>query len=307
MIRPGKGDLKVAPIALGVALTLAAFTSGAQTGDQPSATGGAPVTGNSANQQATPPVIGTSAADQQATPPGSPQTQRMLYLYNRMNELENEMRHLRGDVQVLNHDMQGLKDRQRELYLDIDRRLRALELGAGHAAGTGTPPASGSAASPTTGGNGSAGQPAPTGGGGSEKTASAVPGLPPAQQRSAYEAAFNLLKDGRYTQAISAFDAFLKRYPSSEYAGNAQYWLGEANYVSRNFKRAIVEFDRVLTKYPQSPKVPDATLKMGYTYYELGQWAKARSTLQKVIKQYPSSTAQRLAETRLQRMRKEGH
>jgi tol-pal system protein YbgF len=288
MTNPGRRDHRGAALALGVALALTGFVSVAQPGDQPQA-GGAPVVNN-----------GATVSAPTAVPAESPQTRRMLDLLNRMDQLENEVRRLRGDLEVLNHDVQGLKDRQRELYLDVDRRLRELELSAGHGAGGGASPTpAASATGPASGGAVSTGG-SPAGG--------AAPGaLPPAQQRSAYQAAFNLLKDGQYPQAISAFEAFLKQYPDSEYAGNAQYWLGEANYVSRNFKQALVEFDRVLTKYASSPKVPDATLKMGYTYYELGQWAKARATLQKVIKSFPGSSAQRLAQTRLQRMRKEGH
>lgn len=250
------------------------------------------------------PVVSGAGAAAPA-PAVSPETQRMLDLLNRMDQLENEVRHLRGDIEVLSHDLKEVKDRQRELYLDVDRRLRDLEVGgvrAGKSAGQ--PPAPGPATANTPPAGKAA---APAGGGVSGVGAGAASTMPSPAERDAYERAFNLLKDGRYPQAISAFDAFLKAYPKSSYADNAQYWLGEANYVSRQFKRALQEFEKVVSNYPNSPKVPDAMLKEGYTYYELQQWDQARTMLQSVIKRYPNSTARRLAETRLQRMRKEGH
>jgi len=243
-----------------------------------------------------------------AAPAQSPETRRLLELLGRLDQLEREVRQLRGDLEVTSHDLKGLKDRQRELYLDLDRRLRALEVGGVHQAPAAAPPPSPASAAPPTaataapGSASAAAAPAP---------ASSSPGpataAPSPQEHQAYEAAFNLLKDGRYPQAITAFQQFLKAHPASGYADNAQYWLGEANYVSRNFKGAANEFGKVLSNYPSSPKIPDAMLKLGFTYYELAKWGEARSTLQDVIKRYPQSTAARLAETRLQRMSKEGH
>ena len=95
-------------------------------------------------------------------------------------------------------------------------------------------------------------------------------------------------------------------YPNSIYAGNSQYWLGEANYVTRNFEQGIIEFKQVVEKYPNSAKVPDAMLKLGYTYYELKQHEQAKAILQELRNRFPKSAAFRLAGMRLDRMRKEG-
>ncbi len=246
----------------------------------------------------TPPAPVTSAA-----PPESLQMRRMVDLLERLDRMEREVRQLRGDLEVQAHDLKEIKQRQRELYLDVDRRLRALEVG-GARSGVGGSPAPAPAPN-----QGSAPPPSVMPSQGQAQTPPPQPSaaLPSPQERSAYEQAFNLLKDGRYPQAISAFDSFLQAYPHSQYAGNAQYWLGEAHYVSRNFKQAAVSFGKVVSNYPDSPKVPDAMLKLGYTEYELDQWQQARATLQNVTKRYPNSTAAQLAQTRLQRMRKEGH
>jgi len=127
-----------------------------------------------------------------------------------------------------------------------------------------------------------------------------------AEEKAAYQLAFDSLKEGRYKKAKEQFNKFLKDYPDSIYAGNAQYWLGEANYVTRNFTQAVEEFNQVLKLYPASSKIPDAMLKLGYTHYELKQYSQARTVLQELRKLHPNSTAARLAGKRLDRMRKEG-
>ena len=116
-----------------------------------------------------------------------------------------------------------------------------------------------------------------------------------------------MLKEGRYEMANTSFREFLSRFPQSSYAGNAQYWLGESNYVTKEFEQAVKEFEAVLKNYPTSNKVPDAMLKLGYTYYELRQYEQAKSILLQIQKSYSNSTAARLADQRLNRIRKEGH
>jgi tol-pal system protein YbgF len=128
----------------------------------------------------------------------------------------------------------------------------------------------------------------------------------PAQEQAEYQKALSLLKQGNYPDAIAAFGAFLDKYPAGNYADNAQYWLGEASYVMRDFDAALRDFDQVLERHPTSTKVPGAMLKMGYIHYEKGDWAKARKVLGELVAQYPNSTESRLAQNRLERMRKEG-
>lgn len=237
----------------------------------------------------------------------------LMEMVQRMDLLENELRQLRGDLEVLFHDMRGVNWRQREMYLDVDRRLRELELSAVTPPKPvpGAPDASAPAGSGATLSSTQLDKPisqenppvasVPS----SASTPAAAP--PDRDERDAYNRAYNLLKEGRYDQSVTAFKEFLKAYPQSSYADNSQYWLGEANYVSRKFKEAVEEFNHVINKFPQSPKVSDAMLKLGFTYYELGDWKLARATLQEVLKNYSGSSAARLAETRLQRMSKEGH
>jgi tol-pal system protein YbgF len=233
--------------------------------------------------------------------------QALVELAQRVEELQSELRDLRGLIEQQGYEVEGIKKRQRELYLDVDRRIRDLEVGGVPAAGA----AAGAAA--VTGAAGAATAP-PSSPQEPTTTVSAPPppataGAPETTQgeRNAYQQAFELLKEGRYREAISMFESFLVTYPNGSYSDNAQYWLGEANYVLRQFEPALTEFNKVITNFPHSTKVPDAMLKLGYTQYELKQYADARATLERLLGSYPEATVSRLAEKRLERMGKEGH
>jgi tol-pal system protein YbgF len=217
-----------------------------------------------------------------------------------MDELHQEVSQLRGEVDQLNYDLDMIKQRQRSLYLDMDRRLSALEAGGGggvRSSGV-APPVVGSGSAPGAGAVAT---------GAATSTASAAPAGSDADGQDAYANAFNLLKEGRYQPSITAFQDFLKTYPHSRYADNAQYWLGEANYVSRDYKTALEEFQRLIAQYPSSTKIPGARLKIGYVYYELKNWSAARDSLQQVIKLYPDNPVAKKAQERIDRMQREGH
>jgi tol-pal system protein YbgF len=134
-----------------------------------------------------------------------------------------------------------------------------------------------------------------------------VPAVDPAARQAAYQKAFTTLKEGKYTEAIRDFKSFIAAYPSGEFTDNAYYWLGEANYVNRDFSAARDNFRKLTKDFPQSGKVPDAYLKLGFIEYENGQYAAAKDLLNDVIKRYPDSSAAKLAEKRLERMRQEKH
>lgn len=248
----------------------------------------------------------------------------MLELFQRMDELADEVSNLRGMLEQQNHDLAGIKKRQRELYLDIDRRLRELEISStrGPASSASAPsiPAP-SVPAPTVPGANAPVMPGPSPVTAPAMQAPAAPGVakpasiaapnastvPVSDERAAYQRAFDMLKEGRYSMANAAFREFLGRFPQSSYAGNAQYWLGESNYVTRQFDQAVKEFQSVLKNYADSNKVPDAMLKLGYTYYELRRFDEARSILTQLQKNYAQSTAARLAGKRLDRMKREGY
>jgi tol-pal system protein YbgF len=115
-----------------------------------------------------------------------------------------------------------------------------------------------------------------------------------------YRAAVELVKGGKTTDAVTALRAFLQKYPRHEYADNAQYWLGEAFYASKDYQHALVEFRATIETYPRGTKVPDALLKVGYCYAALGQADKARAVLEQVVNLYPKTEPAALAAKRLE-------
>jgi tol-pal system protein YbgF len=231
----------------------------------------------------------------------------LLEMLQRLEELQREVQFLRNDSERTMHGLDEINDRQRDLYVDVDRRLQALEVAEG--AKTDTSPSSSvkrgkdkpasksASASPHAGTNTET----------STSSTYATTAEIDDKARNAYKRAFNLLRDRRYEHAIAAFNEFLAEYPQDDHASKAQYWLAEANYALRKFPVALVEFKKVINEFPNSSKVTDATLKLGFTYYELEDWANARTTLTELRNQYPNSTVARMAEQRLQRMKREGH
>jgi len=212
----------------------------------------------------------------------------LVEMLSRLDQLQRDVQQLHGDLEVYDHKLEEMQRRQRELYLDGDRRLQQLE-----SRQPGVVPAAGAA--PT---------PAPPAVSGSETPAA---GDVPVGDQAAYEMAFSILKGGRYPEAAQAFTRFLAAYPGSSYTDNASYWLGETYYVTRDFDKALTVFSKLVEAYPQSPKLPDAQLKIAYIHYEKKNWAAAREELNHLVSSYPETTVARLAKDRLQRMNKEGH
>jgi tol-pal system protein YbgF len=203
--------------------------------------------------------------------------QSLLQLSQGIEASQNEVRTLRGQLEELQHSVGRTQDQLREQYADVDRRLSAVESG-----GTG------GVSAPATGG-GAAGLPVPQG-----------------DDRANYQAAFDLLKDGKYPEATAAFRQFMTTFPDSVLADNAWYWLGESHYVTKQYPDALKSFRTVVDKYPASRKMPDALLKIGYCNYELKNWAEARAALNQVVQQYADTTAARLASQRISKMEGEG-
>ena len=215
--------------------------------------------------------------------------QTLLEMSQRIDALQAEVRRLRGQVEVLENGSEAARKQQRDLYADLSRRLEALEGGGGSlgAAGVG-----GSGAGP---GAGSA-----IGAGSTVAGSAAARGTESAEQR--YGKAFDALKAGNYPLAISGMRDFLASHPDHELADNAQYWLGEAYYVTRDYENAIAAFTIVGQRWPDSSKAPDAMLKLGYAQYELKRLPAAKQTLAQVGTRYPGTEAARLAQERLRRL-----
>jgi tol-pal system protein YbgF len=226
--------------------------------------------------------------------------QSLIELANQLDQLRSETTALRGDIEQLRHDTDGAASRQKELYVDVDKRLQSLEQaerGAAFAPPPQTPssPPASSAPPPRS-------APATAAAGGAV-AAAPKPGV---SDKQAYQTAFDLLQARKYDEAAKAFTQFLSGYASSPLADNAQYWLAQSHYVQRQFNVALPEFQKVIDKYPQSSKLPDALLKVGYCQSELGNKSAARTALQQVMRQFPDTTAARLATQQLEKLSQEG-
>ncbi len=214
-------------------------------------------------------------------------------LLNQLTQLRTEVQALRAQIEELQQQNEQLKSSGRSQYLDLDGRLNRLE-GAG-------------ALPPAASGQVPAGNPPPA-------AAAAVPvprDTPPrihgdrglvantAEERSAYETAFDALKTGRYADSAQLFQSFLEAYPEGAYAPNARYWLGESYYVTQNYELAREQFQALIQRYPTHDKTPGALLKVGLSQYGLRDLDGAEATLAKVASQYPGTDAARTAEDRL--------
>ena len=136
-----------------------------------------------------------------------------------------------------------------------------------------------------------------------EEAVAAMPaGVDPERIQAHYQNAFNLLKQSRYDRSITAFREFLVRYPDTEYADKAQFWLAEAYHVNSRFDQALVEYNVLLQNYPESRKLAQAKLKAGFCQLELGQIEPAKQQLEELIQHHPGTTAARLAQARLKKI-----
>jgi tol-pal system protein YbgF len=236
--------------------------------------------------------------------------QSNLELLNRIQELQTEIQALRGLIEQQAFEIEGLKRRQREQYIDLDTRIGRIE---GRAPGTSVEslPEDSVPAQPGQLTMEAPELREPVDGGARPEPLDAPVTVEsegirdPADERRAYDQAFQALKDGRYAESARRFQGFLEQFPDGEFADNAQYWLGESYYVTQNYRVALDTFRQLLERFPQSSKVSDALLKIGYCHYELREWEDAERVLNQVVQRYPDTTVARLAQGRLRALRLE--
>lgn len=210
--------------------------------------------------------------------------QSMLELVNQIELLKREMQALRGQVEVVNNGVENNAKRQRDLYVDLDTRLRRIEQGGnaptGAAPSDPAPPAP--AAAPPTGATAAASS---------------------ADETRIYEAAQQQRRLGNYQGAISAFQSFLGQYPRSALAHRAQYWIGDSYFNMRDYRNAIASQQKLMASYPDSASAPDALLNIASSQSELGETANARKTMDTLVARYPGTEAAEKAKRRLTTMR----
>lgn len=236
-------------------------------------------------------------------------SQALLDLFTQLEALKLEMSKLRGQIEVLNNNVENTSKRQRDMYLDLDTRLRRFEQ-QGIPAPASAPPAS---TAPPVAPSASAPAMAPpssaaakpavtasaTGSVSTAVTTVAVTNVDNGAETRAYEAAQAQRGIGNYQGAIVAFQNFLKQYPKSILAPPAQYWIGDSYFNLRDFKLAIASQQVLIKSYPDSPKVPDAILNIASSQIEMGESNVGRKTLEDLVVKFPISEAADKAKRRL--------
>jgi len=203
-----------------------------------------------------------------------------------VQQLQEEVRQLRGMVETQQYQLEKMEREQRDRYRDVDRRISALIQATPDDGLTSdidsavpetssqlsTPPASAQSTTP----------PSP-----SPSTA--------AGENEAYRAAFALVRERRFDEARSAFQAFIRQYPQSSNLANAHYWIGEIDLAQQSLASARLEFERVVNEFSGHSKVPDALYKLGVVEDRLGNGAASRTAFEQLLNQYPQSSAAGLA------------
>jgi tol-pal system protein YbgF len=123
------------------------------------------------------------------------------------------------------------------------------------------------------------------------------------KEKADFEAALGVFRSGQFAQAQTAFAEFVKRYPQSGYNASALFWLGNAQYATRNYNEAIANFRSMLSLAPDHAKAPEAVLSIANCQIELKDTRSARRTLEDLAKAYPQSEAAQAGRERLSRLR----
>lgn len=190
----------------------------------------------------------------------------LVDMQSQLEALKQENARLKGDMELAAHHIDLAQQRQKDLYVDTDTRLRKLE-------STSAPAA----------------QPA----------AEPVAAVKESEEQKQIEAAHALLKDAKHKEAFAAYDKFLRDYPSSTSTADAMYGLGYSQFALKNYKSSIATQQKLIDTHPESPKVPDAMMNMANSQIQLGQIAAAKKTLRDLIKSFPNSEVAPTAQKRL--------
>jgi tol-pal system protein YbgF len=118
-----------------------------------------------------------------------------------------------------------------------------------------------------------------------------------------YGKAFELFQAGQLPAARTEFTNFLQRYPKTDLADNAQFWIGECYYGEKKYREAIAAYEKTIKKYPESDKVGSALLKQGMAFLELGDKTAGKILLKKVVKSYPNSNQAKIAQSKLAKIK----
>jgi tol-pal system protein YbgF len=204
--------------------------------------------------------------------------QGLMDLLSQIERLNQDLNQVKGQLEVATHNIDTAQQRQRDLYGDVDGRLRKLE--GGTSAQSATMSSDAPAAAPASGAN----------------TATAAIA---ANEAKDYAAAQALSGAGKHREAFDAYEKFLQTYPNSSLVPDAQYSLGYTQFSLKNYKAAIATQQKLVKQYPDSPKVPDAMFNIANSQIQLADIDGAKKTLRALLNQYPNSDVAPSAKRRL--------
>lgn len=144
---------------------------------------------------------------------------------------------------------------------------------------------------------------APGGTAAAPPTPSAPVALGTSPQR-AWDTAFSDYVGGQYDLAVLGFDAYIRDFPRSDMADNAQVYIGKALMLDNKYDKAVDAFDKAIRAYPTGDAIPEAYYQKGVSLQNLREIEKAREAFNTVVKNYPDSTSATLAKQRLTQLAK---
>lgn len=204
-----------------------------------------------------------------------------------LTELKEEIKELRNSVEEMQFNTKNEKRGQYSLFQDLDRRLLNIER-AQRLISLQSPQGNRNASNSNSRRD-------------SSKNSSASDTVSVKEQQT-YDAAFKLLKQSKYEEAIKQFELLADSWPNGLLADDAYYWQSEAYYVSRDTEAALSGFKTVIDRYPNSDRVPEAFLKIGYIYHDIGDYKEAAKIFRDILNRFPSHSVATSAQTRLRRI-----
>ncbi len=231
-----------------------------------------------------------------------------------VQQLNQEIGGLRDRVDILEFELEKARERQKQLYDDLDLRLRKFErIQTRPAIETQKTDTTSSTEAPTSD---SATQPEATVDAQEEpappvsidiNTQPVLTDIDLQAMRDTYDDAFRTLKTGDFDEAKIKFREFIDSYPSSDLVDDAWYWIAESNYITKEFEQAIKLYQYVAREYPDYQRAHEALLKIGYIYYELESYEEAQVYLNEVLDRFPASRSAFSAQRRLNKMKRDGN
>lgn len=200
-------------------------------------------------------------------------------VFMQMQQMQKQIDQLRGTLEEQQLLIKQLQREGLERYQDLDKRISSMGTVSNTSANAGGAIDANANLTPPTG-------------------IQAEP-ADPEKEKIYYDAAYSLIQKKDFTNAQKAFTVFLQKFPSSQYAPNAQYWIAEIYLSQGDLQSASATFSKVINQYPKNSKIPDATYKLATVQQRLGNNAKAKELLNQVINQYPKTSAATLAKQML--------